>query len=72
MRYLKTEDPNLVRDMSSGAIINMDDGYYKHIVAQRAQNKQMQQQCEEMQALKNELSDIKLMLQQVLNGRKDG
>lgn len=72
MKYIKTEDPNLVRDMSSGAIINMDDGYYKQIVAQRAQNKQMQQQCEEMQALKNELSDIKLMLQQVLNGRKDG
>lgn len=72
MKYIKTEDPNLVRDMSSGAIINMDDGYYKQIVAQRAQNKQMQQQCEEMQALKNELSDIKSMLQQVLNGRKDG
>lgn len=72
MKYIKTEDPNLVRDMSSGAIINMDDGYYKQIVAQRAQNKQMQQQCEEMQSLKNELSDIKSMLQQVLNGRKDG
>lgn len=72
MRYIKTEDPNLVRDMTSGAIINIDDGYYKQIVAQRAQNKQMQQQCEEMQSLKNELSEIKLMLQQFLNGRKDG
>lgn len=72
MRYIKTEDPNLVRDITSGAIINIDDGYYKQIVAQRAQNKQMQQQCEEMQSLKNELSEIKLMLQQFLNGRKDG
>ena len=72
MRYIKTEDPNLVRDMQSGAIINMDDGYYKQLVAQRAQTRQMQQQCQEMQDLRDELQDIKVMLQQILNGRKDG
>lgn len=72
MRYIRTEDPNLVRDMTSGAIINMDDSYYKYILAAREQGKKTQDVCQEMNELKAELSEIKALMQQFLNGRRDG
>ena len=72
MRYIRTEDPNLVRDMTSGAIINMDDSYYKQVLAAREQDKKTKEVCREMNELKSELSEIKALMQQFLNGRRDG
>jgi hypothetical protein len=72
MRYVKTEDPYLVRDLSSGAIINMDDSYYKQVLAAREQDKKTKDVCREMNELKSELSEIKSLMQQFLNGRRDG
>lgn len=69
MKYVKTDIPDLVRDTSSGAIINMNDSYYKQLVASRSQTKQTQEVCQKMKALESELTEIKMMLQQVLNGR---
>lgn len=69
MQYVKTDIPDLVRDTSSGAIINTNDSYYKQLVASRSQAKQTQEVCQKMKALESELTEIKMMLQQVLNGR---
>ncbi len=69
MQYVKTDIPDLVRDTSSGAIINTNDSYYKQLVANRSQAKQTQEVCQKMKALEGELSEIKMLLQQVLNGR---
>lgn len=69
MKYIKTDIPDLVRDTTSGAIINMNDSYYKQLVANRSQSKQTQEVCQKMKAIESELSEIKMLLQQVLNGR---
>jgi hypothetical protein len=69
MQYVKTDIPDLIRDTSSGAIINTNDSYYKQLVASRTQSKQTQEVCQKMKALETELTQIKMMLQQVINGR---
>lgn len=66
------DDPTFVRDMSSGAIINTNESYYNQILAKRSQVKQSEEVCIKMKQLENELSDIKFLLQQILDGRKDG
>lgn len=69
MKYVKTDIPDLVRDTSSGAIINTNDSYYKQLLVSRSQSKQTQEVCQKMKALESELTEIKMLLQQVLNGR---
>lgn len=71
-RYIKTEDPNLVRDVQSGAIINMNDGYYQQILIARSQQKKTKDVCDRMQEIESELSEIKSLLKQIINGRRDG
>lgn len=69
MQYVKTDIPDLIRDTSSGAIINTNDSYYKQLVTSRTQSKETQEVCQKMKALETELTQIKMMLQQVINGR---
>lgn len=69
MQYVKTDIPDLIRDTSSGAIINTNDSYYKQLVASRTQSRETQEVCQKMKALETELTQIKMMLQQVINGR---
>jgi hypothetical protein len=57
---------NFVRD-SKGIIINNDDSYYRAIVAQRESDKKAKQVSEEMDSLKDELTEIKALLAQVIN-----
>jgi hypothetical protein len=60
------------RDPVSKAVINTEDSYYKSILARRndaAKNQQLQ--CE-LNELKDELSNIRMMLQQITCGNKDG
>ena len=71
-RYIKTEDPNLVRDVQSGAIINMNDGYYQQILIARSQQKKTKDVCDRMQEIESELSEIKSLLKQIIIGRRDG
>lgn len=72
-KYVKLDsDPEFFRDTESGAIINTNDSYYNQILAQRNQSKKTAEVCEKMKSLEGELSEIKMMLQQILNGRKDG
>jgi hypothetical protein len=55
-----------VRD-SRGIIINTDDSYYKAIVGQRESDKRSRQISEEVNTLKDELTQIKALLAQVIN-----
>jgi hypothetical protein len=57
---------NFVRD-SKGIIINNDDSYYKALLAQRESDKKAKQVSEEMGNLKDELTEIKALLAQVIN-----
>ena len=56
---------------SDGIVINTDESHYKAILAQRAAAKKAAAVSEELDALKNELEDIKSLLGQVLNRKQD-
>lgn len=72
MTLLKTNNPGYLKDTISGAIINTDDTYYQQILAERKRIKEQQAMCDEMNTLKGELSDIKNLLVQIVNGNKNG
>lgn len=55
-----------VRD-SQGIIINTDDSYYRAIVGQRESDKRSREVSEEVNNLKDELTQIKALLAQVIN-----
>ena len=61
-----------IRDDLSGAIINTDDNYYKMILAKREEKQKSAKLQDELDCLKSELSEIKDLLNQVLNGKKYG
>lgn len=61
-----------IRDDLSGAIINTDDNYYKMILAKREEKQKSAKLQDELDCLKCELSEIKDLLNQVLNGKKYG
>lgn len=56
-------EQNLYRDASSGAIINTDEYEYSQYISQRERRKKEKQEIAE---LKNELSEIKTLLVQLL------
>ena len=64
MSYIKVEGSNnLVRDTESGAIININTNEHEQIKTIRSNRKQKDLEFEE---LKNDVGEIKLLLQQLL------
>lgn len=61
----------LVRDMSSGAVLNTNKTDYENYLARKRQSElakeQASKQVEEINNLKNELSEIKQMLLALMN-----
>jgi hypothetical protein len=70
MSYIKTDKPGLVRDASSKAIINTNISEYEKIVERRKQSKQIQTVQQQIDSLKNEFSDLKSLILQLINGSK--
>jgi hypothetical protein len=61
-----------IRDDSTGAVINKDDNYYKMILAKREEKNKADSFQERMNCLECELTEIKNLLNQVLNGKNYG
>lgn len=61
----------LVRDMSSGAVLNTDRTEYENYMTRKKQNQQAKQQvakqAEEINNLKNDINEIKQMLVLLMN-----
>jgi hypothetical protein len=57
---------SFIRD-SQGILINTDDSYYKALLGQREADKRSREVSEEVNSLKNELTEIKALLAQVIN-----
>jgi hypothetical protein len=55
-----------VRD-SRGIVINTDESYYKALLGQRESDKRSKEVSEEVNNLKDELTQIKALLAQVIN-----
>jgi hypothetical protein len=66
---VKTEDSKFAKDTESGAFINIDEGAYQRFKAQRNASKKTNELCERMNAVEDDLKDIKNLLLQVVNGR---
>jgi hypothetical protein len=60
------------RDPVSKAIINTEDSYYKAILARRQDQKKNNELESELDTLRNELSEIKELLLQVVSGKNYG
>lgn len=70
--FAKTEDPSLLRDMHTGAIINNDMAAYKAFLNEREKGMRIDSVTKEIQELQDDVSQIKHMLQQLLNGKTNG
>lgn len=69
-RFKKTNINGLVRDGQSSALINNDANAYRRFLAERERDRKFITHEQEIINLKKEISDIKLLLQQLLNGTK--
>jgi hypothetical protein len=72
MNVVKIQDKDsLVRDMTSGAIINTDKTEYENYLVRRNASKQMKMQIEknseEIAEIKNDISEIKQLLISLIN-----
>lgn len=75
LNIVKIQDrDSLVRDMTSGAIINTDKTEYENYLVKRNASKQMKQQLEknsnEIVELKNNILEIKQLLLSLINKEK--
>ena len=59
-----------VRDPITKAVINTDDSQYRSILAMRESQKAAERLERDLQAMGSELHEVKMLLQQVLNGKK--
>jgi hypothetical protein len=77
MKVIQTEDTSFVRDLHSKALINTDrvalenHRKRKQIEIQQAQKwQQMETKVEELNNVRNEILEIKILLQEVLNKKE--
>lgn len=58
---------NLYRDDKTGAIINCDQQGYVNYISQKKEREKLKN---DVQNLKSELSEIKLLLKEIINGQQ--
>jgi formiminotetrahydrofolate cyclodeaminase len=67
-RYEKVQDnPSLVRDNGSGAIININETAYKARLRQIEETKKHAQQTEKIDKLESDVEEIKNLLKQLVS-----
>jgi len=66
MSLLKTDAPNLFRDPDTGAVINTNIGDYHRIVESRRLASENEALASKVDALDDQLTEIKTMLAQAL------
>jgi len=68
---IETEDQRFLRDPSSMALINNDVAAYQQYKERRKQNSRVDNLCGEIDNLKNDIGEIKQMLQNLgkVNGQ---
>lgn len=68
-KLVKTEFHGLSRCSSSSALINTDSNSFRVFKEQREKLIEQQKLKSEVEQLRNELGDIKALLQQLVNGK---
>lgn len=68
----KTEHPEYAREKDSSAILNIDTPSFVRYKDERARIMRIDQLANEVQSIKNDMDDIKKLLQQLLDGKTNG
>lgn len=71
-RFINTNVSGYVKDPFSQAVINTDDAEYNRVLTERERAKKVAALCGDVDNIKSELSDIKTLLLQIVNGRQNG
>jgi len=69
MELIKTTQQGLLRDADTKAIINTNISEYEHILEKRRQAKNIQTVQHQIDSLRNEFSELKTMIIQLINGK---
>jgi septal ring factor EnvC (AmiA/AmiB activator) len=71
MNFVKVEGTNFVRDVNSMGLSNTDmaakDEYYSKVRMIQSQKQNLNKVNEEINSLKNDISDIKMLLKQLID-----
>jgi len=70
--HVPTEDRRFVRDLRSNTILNIDTEGYEVFKQERSRLLRQQQLEKQVLSLQQDMSDIKQLLQQLINGKTDG
>jgi hypothetical protein len=65
-KYLKTDVQGLVKDIESGAVLNVDNARLQAYKKQKAAFESSKDSGKRLEKLENDMSEIKQMLQQLL------
>lgn len=68
----KTDHPSFMRNPHNAAILNTDVNGFKKYKEERARVMKLEQVSKAVETLQQDMSDIKAMLQQLVNGRTNG
>ena len=63
------QNNNLIRQTSSKAVINIDTDEYNRYKAERDRTLRINQVAKDVDQLQKDMSDIKMLLQQLVNGK---
>jgi hypothetical protein len=68
-KLIKTDIPDLVRDMDSRAILNTNTNDYLAYKNKRDRERKLNNVVDEIDQIKQDMADIKSMLQQIIGNR---
>lgn len=71
-QFIGTNVTGFVKDPLTQAVINTDDSDYIRVVTERERAKKLAALTSDVDNIKLELSDIKNLLLQIVNGRQNG
>lgn len=72
MKLENTDHPAFKRNPYNAAILNTDVDGFKKYKDERARIQKLEQVSKAVETLQQDMSDIKFMLQQLVNGRTNG
>lgn len=72
IRFAKTEDPSFIKDRVTGAVINRDVKSFNKFKEERNRILEQQRLANEVNQLKSDVTEIKQLLLQLVNGKTNG
>lgn len=72
VRFAKTEDPSYIKDRVNGAVINRDVKSFNKFKEERNRILEQQRLANEVNQLKSDVTEIKQLLLQLVNGKTNG